>query len=41
MKLKNITLELPDILDIKEFKKVMICRNGKIMNEIIKKIQFN
>ena len=34
--LANITLDLPDVPDIKDFKKVMIKRDEKIENQIIK-----
>lgn len=34
--LKSIILELPDVPEIKDFKKVMLGRDEKIMNEIIK-----
>ena len=34
--LKDITLELPEVPDIKDIKKVMINRDEKIVNEIIK-----
>lgn len=34
--LKNITLELPEVPDIKEIKKVMLNRDEKINNQIIK-----
>lgn len=34
--LKRITLKLPDVPDLKDFKKVMMGRDEKIMNEIIK-----